>query len=132
VCAVNGNIFLLELRSRFPMVHTEIFKDVPSAEEALLGGRCEAMFFDDSPLFYKKQSQPKRFKDFDFQQVMEIDPLPWGIAVKSGEEKSGWGQFVSETIVDWHRSGFLLEVEKRWLGGNTVLLQALKTKWAAR
>jgi hypothetical protein len=31
-----------------------------------------------------------------------------------------------------HRSGFLLEVEKKWLGGNTVLLQALKTKWAAR
>jgi polar amino acid transport system substrate-binding protein len=131
VCAVSGNIFLLELRSRFPKVRAEIFKDLTSAEQGLLGGQCDVLFFDDSPLFYKKHSQPMRFKNFDFQQVMEIDPLPWGIAVKFGDEKGSWGQFISETIIDWHRSGFLLEVEKKWLHGNTVLLQALNAKWAS-
>jgi polar amino acid transport system substrate-binding protein len=62
---------------------------------------------------------------------MEIDPLLWGIAVKRGEERTPWGSFVSKTIIDWHKSGFLLQTEKKWLGDNTVLLRALKEKWSA-
>jgi len=62
---VDGNIFLLELRSSYPMVKTEVFKDLVAAEEGLFRQRCDGLFFDDLPLLYKKKSQPERFKDMN-------------------------------------------------------------------
>jgi polar amino acid transport system substrate-binding protein len=131
LCVVDGNIFLLELRTNYPLVKTEVFKNLTAAEGGLFSQRCDGLFFDDLPLLYKKKSQPDRFKDFEFAQLIEIDPLLWGIAVKLGEQRTAWGSFVSKTILDWHQSGFLLQAEKKWLGDNTVLLQALKQRWTA-
>jgi polar amino acid transport system substrate-binding protein len=131
VCVVDGNIFLVELRSNYPQVKTEVLKDLSLAEQALFGQKCDGIFFDDLPLFYMKKSQPERFKDYEFLQLIEIDPLLWGMAVRLGQEKKAWGSFVSKTIIDWHRNGFLLQVEKKWLGDNTVLLRSLKEKWSA-
>jgi polar amino acid transport system substrate-binding protein len=129
VCAVDGNIFLTELRARSVSLSVSVQKDAQSAQSALLAGHCEVLFFDDSPLFYLKMSQPTVFKDFDVGQLIEIDPLLWGVAVRKGEEVASLGHFVGQVIVEWHRSGFLLDAEKKWLGGNTILLKALQQKW---
>jgi polar amino acid transport system substrate-binding protein len=131
LCAVEGNIYLLEFRARAPAAKALVFNDVPSAEQALLDGQCEALLFNDNLLLYKKQSEPNRFKDYHFVQLLDIDPLPWGVAVRRGEEQTALGQAVSQAIIDWHRSEFLLNLEKRWLGANTALLQALNVKWTA-
>src|SRR5262249_27244895 len=34
LCTVDGNIFLLDLRTHYPLVKTDIYKDVSAAEEA--------------------------------------------------------------------------------------------------
>jgi polar amino acid transport system substrate-binding protein len=39
---------------------------------------------------------------------------PWGIAVKLEERDGPWGQLMSKTITDWHRSGKLIELEGKW------------------
>jgi polar amino acid transport system substrate-binding protein len=129
VCAIDGNIFWIQLQSAVQNINAIIFKDMISASEALLEGRCEALFFNDNLLAYKKRSEPERFKNYELFQLMDIDPLLWGIATKPGEENSAFGQFVSQAVAGWHRSGFLLNLEKKWLGSNTPLLQALNTKW---
>jgi polar amino acid transport system substrate-binding protein len=131
VCGVDGNIFLTELRARSVSLSVSLQKDAQSAQSALLAGQCEVLFFDDSPLFYVKTSQPTVFKDFDVGQLIEIDPLLWGVAVRKGEEVAPLGHIVGQAIVEWHRSGFLLDAEKKWLGGNTILLKALQQKWRA-
>jgi TRAP-type C4-dicarboxylate transport system substrate-binding protein len=131
ICTVDGNIFLIDLRSRAPGAKTLTFRDIPSAEQALFEGRCEGLFFNDNLLFYKKQSERDRFQDYDVLQLIDITPLLWGIAVKLGEEQSDFGKFVSQAIVDWHRSGFLLSLERKWLGSNTGLLKALNLKWTS-
>ncbi len=59
----------------------------------------------------------------------DIDPLPWGIGAPLGEERLGLGRYVSQTIMEWHRSGFLLDLERKWLGSNTRFLEALNVKW---
>jgi polar amino acid transport system substrate-binding protein len=43
ICAVEGNIYLMELRSRVPEAKVLVFRDVPSAEQALIDGQCEAL-----------------------------------------------------------------------------------------
>jgi len=39
---------------------------------------------------------------------------PWGAAVRLEERDGPWGQFVAKTIADWHRTGKLIETEKKW------------------
>jgi polar amino acid transport system substrate-binding protein len=129
ICVVEGNIYWIQLQSSVPNINAIIFKDMTSASQALLEGRCEALFFNDNLLYYTKQSEPDRFKDYEVIPLMDIDPLLWGIAAKPGEENSALGQFVSRAIAKWHRNGFLLNLEAKWLGSNTPLLKALNRKW---
>jgi polar amino acid transport system substrate-binding protein len=129
VCVVDGNIYWAHLQLSVQNINAVVFKDVTSASQALLDGRCEALFYNDNLLAYKKYSEPDRFKNYEFVQLMDIDPLLWGIVAKPGEENSALGQFVSQVIARWHRSGFLLNLELKWLGSNTPLLKALNRKW---
>jgi polar amino acid transport system substrate-binding protein len=129
VCAIEGNIFLTDLKANAPLTKPVLFKEVSSAERALLNGQCDALFFNDNLLAYKKQSEPARFSNYDVQPLADIDPLLWGIATQRGEETSALGQFVSRAVMEWHRSGFLLDLEREWLGSNSRLLQALNVRW---
>jgi polar amino acid transport system substrate-binding protein len=131
VCAIEGNIFLNDLKANAPLARSLLFKDVYSAEQALLNGACEALFFNDNLLSYKKRSEPDRFRDYDVVQLLDIDPLLWGIATRRGEEHFAFGRLVSQTVVEWHRSGFLLDLERKWLGSNSRMLEALNVKWAS-
>ena len=40
------------------------------------------------------------------------DAKPWGIAVKQGE--TGLADFVSQTIIDWDKTGFILALETKY------------------
>ncbi len=130
LCVVEGNIFFLELQSQFPTVKVLVFKDVPSAERALLEGHCEGFFFNENLLSYKKRSEPERFAGYDVIQLGDFDPLLWAVAIGLGQEHSTLADFLSQSVIDWHRSGFLLNAEKKWVGENTQLLHALNVKWA--
>jgi polar amino acid transport system substrate-binding protein len=39
---------------------------------------------------------------------------PWGLAVRLEERDTAWGQFVTKMLDDWHRSGRIIELEKKW------------------
>ncbi|MGA7329002.1 MAG: transporter substrate-binding domain-containing protein [Rhodomicrobium sp.] len=93
LCAIEGNIFLADLRAQAPLAAPLLFKDISSAEEALFKSRCEGMYFNDNLLAYKKASEPERFSDYEVQQLIDIDPLPWGIGAPLGEERLALGTF---------------------------------------
>jgi polar amino acid transport system substrate-binding protein len=104
-----ANINLLRLRHK------------GAAEEALRNGRCMALADEDVRLLYRKKSGPEKWADY---QVVRLDfePLPWAIAVKSDEKDSPFGKLIADAVTDWHRSGKLLELERKWLGENTKWL----------
>lgn len=130
LCGIDGSVFFAGARALAPEVKVHVLKDLPSAEAALLQGECQALVFDDNVLLYRKLSNPEAFKNFKFQRVDDIDPLLWGIAVPLDQDKAELGQAISQAVLDWHRSGFLLEVEKKWLHQNTTLIKALKIKYS--
>jgi polar amino acid transport system substrate-binding protein len=131
VCGVEGNVFLSALNSAVKLSSLDLSDNVQQATKRLLARRCNVLYFDDSLLFYEKTAKPEIYKEYEFQQLIEIDPLLWGVAVKLGEEKGRFAEFVGKSIVFWHRSGSLLGFERKWLGGNTVMLRALKEKWTS-
>jgi polar amino acid transport system substrate-binding protein len=77
----------------------------------LLQGNCVGWLYDDTA-FFERLADPKWAA---FEMPLEtILVEPWGIAVKLEERDGPWGQFVSKTITDWHRSGKLIELEAKW------------------
>jgi polar amino acid transport system substrate-binding protein len=46
---------------------------------------------------------------------MPLDSIlvqPWGLAIKKGE--TGFADFMSKTITDWHKTGYIAQLEKKY------------------
>ncbi|MBX6366550.1 MAG: transporter substrate-binding domain-containing protein [Rhodospirillales bacterium] len=87
------------------------FKGQAEAETALLQGNCIGWVYDDTA-FAERLANPK-FAAFEMPLPTILEE-PWGIAVRLEEREGPWGKFMSETIAEWHRSGRLIELEKKW------------------
>jgi polar amino acid transport system substrate-binding protein len=86
------------------------FNGIAEAEQALLDGRCFGSLSDDT-LIQSRLTDKERWGDFKMPLTTEAD-APWGLAVANGDKKM-W-QFVADTTTDWHRTGFIAELEKKW------------------
>ena len=89
------------------------FKGVPEVEAAVLDGRCEGWIYDDSAFIPRKVNEPEKWADFSIATPV-VDDVPWGAAVRKEELKDPIGLALSEAIIDWHKSGLLIELEKKW------------------
>lgn len=128
VCALQGAFYNNDLQSKYTGQDLVAFKGVPEAEQALLDGRCVGFVYDDVVLVWKKAQDAAKWANFEVVQLNEWTPVPWGIAVKIEELQGPWGKFMSETVADWLKSGKLLELEKKWVGGNTAWLTEATAK----
>ncbi len=129
VCAIKGNFFNNDLQSLYVQQDLIIANHVEEAERFLTEGRCVIFVFDETLMLSKKKFEAEKWKDFDLVQFTEVDPLPWGIAVRSGDRTSAYGKFISAAIVDWHRKGFVVDLEKKWLGSNTAWILGVREKY---
>ena len=66
------------------------------------------------------------WKDYEMP-LKSILEDPWGLAVKLGEEK--FYKFMSDMIVDWHRTGRIVELEKKYGMGNTSFAVKMTEKY---
>ena len=89
------------------------FKGVPEVEKALLDGRCGGWIYDDSAFIPRKVTEPEKWADFDLA-APTVDDVPWGAAVSLDEVDGRLGKLLSAAIIDWHRSGLLVELETKW------------------
>ena len=49
----------------------------------------------------------------DYAMVLpSIDPEPWGLGVRKEDTK--FAAYMSDVIKDWHKTGFILGLEKKW------------------
>jgi polar amino acid transport system substrate-binding protein len=87
------------------------FKGQAETETALMQGNCIGWVYDDTA-FAERLADPK-WKDYEMR-LPTIMEEPWGLAVKLEEREGPWGQFMKKTVEDWHRTGRLIELEKKW------------------
>jgi len=111
VCGIQGAWYNKMVAETYG-AETVAFKGVPEVEQALKNGRCVGFLYDDSAFVAKLQDNDNWG---EFEMVLKtIEVVPWGIAVPKGEEDGPYGQFISETIADWHKSGTLTTLEEKW------------------
>ncbi|HEY4857555.1 MAG TPA: transporter substrate-binding domain-containing protein, partial [Xanthobacteraceae bacterium] len=110
ICAIQGAWYNKTVAEKYG-AEIVAFKGQTEAEAALLQGNCVGWLYDDTA-FIERLGDPKWAS---FEMPLEtILVEPWGIAVKIEERDGAWGQFMSKTITDWHRSGKLIELEAKW------------------
>jgi polar amino acid transport system substrate-binding protein len=105
------------------------FKGQAEAETALMQGNCIGWVYDDTA-FAERLADPK-WKDFEMPLETILEE-PWGIAVRLEERDGPWGKFMSETIADWHRSGRLIELEKKWSIPASAFLKKMQAEMKAK
>jgi polar amino acid transport system substrate-binding protein len=110
ICAIQGAWYNKTIAEKYG-ADIVAFKGQTEAETALLQGNCIGWVYDDTA-FFERLADPKWAA---FEMPLEtILAEPWGVAVKLEERDGPWGQFVAKTLTDWHRTGKLIEWEKKW------------------
>ena len=89
------------------------FKRVAEVEKALLDRRCAGWLYSDSAFIARKVNSPKKWTGFEIATPI-VDNVPWGAAVRKEDLDGRLGRMLSAAIVDWHKSGFLIALEKKW------------------
>ncbi len=96
------------------------------AKQALKDGRCVAWVYDDASIMADLVSG--NWDDYEMPLQTE-DDNPWGLAVPLAERDCALGQFMSGMIYNWHVSGRLRELEKKWGIQPTAYLQKMQEKF---
>jgi len=110
ICGIQGAFYNKYVAEKYG-ADVIAFRGQNEAETALQQGNCIAWLYDDTA-FQERLADP-RWAGFEMP-LETILTEPWGAAVRLEERDGPWGQFIAKTIVDWHRSGKLIEIEKKW------------------
>lgn len=80
-------------------------------------GRCQAIAAETATLIKIQRGNRK----LDSSKIIPTDvpPLPWAIAINKMRAGSDFERLLSGAVADWHKSGKLKALEKKWLGRNT-------------
>ncbi|MBL0422008.1 transporter substrate-binding domain-containing protein [Ramlibacter sp. AW1] len=79
---------------------------------ALRDGRCDAVLYDDINIIALLQ-EPAWLAEFEMP-LPTLHVAPWAIAVHPDEGGGRLEARVSHAVADWHRTGLLLDLQRKW------------------
>jgi len=126
ICGVQGAYYNRPLAQKFG-AQIVAFPSSAEAENALLSGSCIGFVEDSTLLGAILASGDPKWAGFELPLPVP-DLTPWGIAVKLENLGSDLGEFMRQTVTDWHRSGFLIGLEAKWQLPATEFLQQEQAK----
>ncbi len=127
VCGKQGAFYNKQVSQRYG-AKIVAFVGNAEAKQALRDGKCVAWVYDDSSIMADLASG--QYDDYEMPMQTE-DDTPWGLAVPLDEKDGIWGNFMSGMIYNWHRTGRLIELEKKWGIQSTAYLGAMNKKFEA-
>ncbi len=110
VCGKQGAFYNKVVAERYG-VNVVAFTGNAEAKQALRDKKCIAWVYDDSSIMSDLSSG--NYNDYEMPLNSE-DDNPWGLAVPLAEKNCVFGQFMSGMTYNWHQSGRLIELEKKW------------------
>ena len=127
VCGKQGAFYNKQVSQRYG-AKIVAFVGNAEAKQALRDGKCVAWVYDDSSIMADLASG--QYDDYEMPMATE-DDTPWGLAVPLDEKDGIWGNFMSGMTYNWHRTGRLIELEKKWGIQSTAYLQDMAKKFEA-
>jgi polar amino acid transport system substrate-binding protein len=126
VCGIQGSFYNKKTGQEFG-AQIVAFKGTAEALNALQQGRCIGFVYDDS--FIIARLQDPKWADYEMP-LPTIDDAPWGLAVKHGEYR--FYGMMSEKIMQWHASGRIIELEKKYGIAPTPFAQKMQQKYSGK
>jgi polar amino acid transport system substrate-binding protein len=125
ICAIQGAWYNKPVAEKYG-ADIVAFKGQTEAETALLQGNCIGWVYDDTA-FAERLADPK-WAGFEMKLETILEE-PWGLAVKLEERDGPWGKFMARMLEEWHRSGRLIELEKKWNIQPSAYLQKMHEQY---
>lgn len=112
VCAVQGAYYNRRVTQLYAP-DLVVFPSVPDALKALQGGNCIAFLFDDTLIVSTLASGDPQWANYEMPLKSE-DPQLWAIGVRLEDLNGPFGKLLGDMSTEWHKSGKLVELEKKW------------------
>jgi polar amino acid transport system substrate-binding protein len=128
VCAIQGAWYNKPVAEKYG-ADIVAFKGQTEAEVALQQGNCIGWVYDDTA-FAERLADPK-WSGFEMTLPTILEE-PWGLAVKLEERDGPWGKFMASAMEDWHRTGKLIELEKKWGIQASAFLKQMHEKYSKK
>jgi polar amino acid transport system substrate-binding protein len=112
VCAVQGAYYNRRV-SQLYSPELVVFPAVPEGLNALLGGNCVAFLFDNTLIESTLAGGDPKWNGYEMPLPTE-DPQLWAMGIRLADMNAPYGEFLKKLSADWHKSGKLLELEKKW------------------
>lgn len=128
VCTTQGAYFNRPMSQRY-LFNLQVYNSNRDAMLALHEKRCVGWLYDDTEIAHAL-TEPE-WQGF----AMPLPSLllsPWGIAIRQGADGAELERLISDTIVDWHRSGFLIDLERKWKLVPSKYLQDAHELWSKK
>lgn len=109
VCATQG-VYANRLMAERYLLVPHVFNSNRDALLALKEGRCVGWMQDDTLIVGWLTDDDWAGYTMPLRAVME---LPWSIAIAAAARGSPLESFLSDTVADWHRTGFLIATERK-------------------
>ena len=124
VCLIQGSFYNKELQEKYG-IEGVAFPGTAEALTALRNGNCVGFAYDDTAIVGELQKPEWKGYEMPLNSILV---QPWGIGVKLGEKS--FADFVSKAIVDWHRTGLIEKLEKKWGIKPTKYAEEMHAKYA--
>jgi polar amino acid transport system substrate-binding protein len=130
VCAIEGAYYNRRVQQLYkPELVT--FTAVQDALKALQGGNCVAFVYDDTFIQSTLAANDPQWADYEMPLPSE-DPQKWAIGIRLDDLNGPFGDFMKQTSIDWHRTGYLIGLEKKWGIKPSPYLQEMHAQYAAK
>lgn len=128
VCISQGGYFNASMAQMY--LFTPLTFDTPGqAKLALRDGRCIGYLFDNIAAWTELQKPEWS----DYQVLLPAEKVvTWAIAMPRSAQTNALGQVISDTVIDWHRNGFLLALEKKWKLPASPYLSNMHKLWSQK
>ncbi len=126
VCGLQGAFYNKIVEDRYD-AQIIAFTGNAEAKQALRDKKCVAWVYDDSSIAADLASG--EFGDYEMPLKCE-DDNPWALAVPIDERDCIFGRFMSGMTFNWHQSGHLVELEKKWNIQPSGYLRSMHAKYA--
>ena len=123
VCLIQGAFYNKELQEKYG-VEGVAFPGTAEAYAALRNGNCVAFGYDDTAIVGEMLKPEWSAYEMPLDSILFV---PWGIATKQGEKDLV--DFMAKTSVDWHKTGFIQQLEKKWGVKTTKFGQDMNAKY---
>jgi len=123
ICLIQGAFYNKELQEKYG-VEGVAFPGTAEAYAALKNGNCVGFAYDDTAIVGELQKAEWGTYEMPLDSLL---PVPWGMAVKQGEK--AFADFLSKTITEWHKTGFITQLETKWGVKNTTFAKDMSAKY---